>query len=475
MNLERYRRDLEAILRAQSELAFLRARGLADSDELGDEQLDRLADLTSDESILALHGLGESDRSLAPLIACVEVLAVAQRSQELFAELRARLAGEGLRGESGLVPLELAEVWLASRSGRDELERARRDLEAASSVRQDCIEELVGLRRDQLVPQPGSEPAGPAADGPLHTLGARLLEISAAPARELLGALLPRIVPEHGPCPAWTALPFFLGGEPLAAGLAEPDEQFVAYAIRCLGLQQATQGRLTIDLAGRGGKLPGEYRIAVEPGRDVHGSWRPLGRLRDYRGVLRVLGGCLPWALVEDADRLEMRLAGDAVPRVWAALLGSLTHDARWVESTFRKSLAPEIRAHWRAQHLIHLRGVAATLEPGVRGPAATLPAAPSAGTMTEATGFVHPELPVPWTLSPLHARLELGAESASAAIRDALATRFGSAWWRRSECGRYLRDLWAAGHADTGSLCNDVGAGPLGAGDLIEAWHAGA
>lgn len=476
VNLERYRHELEAVLQAQSELAYRRAAGLAESDRPTGELSDRLDDLTGDSTVRDLRLLGEGEAEIGPLLACVEHLATACRTREPFDQLRRRLSSEGLVSGGQLVPLELAEVWLAGEHRRSELEPARVELEAASSVRAECIEELAAARAASGPAGAGTgageaEADGAAESGRGPTHAATLIEASTGPMRQLLDALLPRTIPRHGPVPAWTALPFFLGGEPLATGVAEPGDRLIDYVTGSLGIDRAVLDRLEIDAVERPAKLPGEHVHAIRAGGDVRVSWRPMGRLRDYRGLLRSLGAGLPLALVEDRDALDMRLAGEGVARVWASLFGHLTLEPDWLHATFPKPPSAGVRTHWAAQHLIHARQAAATrLSQPIPG-GARMPPVPDPDLMTEATGFVHPDVPVPWASSREGASLDLQAESVAAGVREVLATRFGSDWWRRPECGRLLRDLWAAGHLGADELCSDLGARPLLPDDLVQEW----
>jgi hypothetical protein len=203
---------------------------------------------------------------------------------------------------------------------------------------------------------------------------------------------------------------------------------------------------------------------------------RPLGRLRDYRGQLRLLGRALCRAGLERAPGIERFRADPALETMHGALLeGQLSRPA-WHERALGRIPSREVLETWWIQAVARSARLAAEVLAADRELAAMCPGAPVVLTPERSA-----QLPLlvgvgamPGAATLGEAQDELAGRLVAVELDDLLSRRWGSAWSLQPAAGALLRDLWAAGHPTLSAFCSDLGLDPPGVAAATDVWASG-
>lgn len=466
MGFDRYREDLEAVLRVEAREGWARALRQEAPAPAGDLD-ERADDLVSGTGIRVLIDETRETRPGEPgawLRACVARLAAVRRTPEETREIRGALSALQWPDERGTswreMPWRLATLD-AARSRDAFAEPLDLACEAAAGPFSELATARVDAHPEELRdPWPHTHARG-RESGRMRELAGRLLaETENAFESALPGAaeLTRSRFAEPGPAVEY---PWFRAGGGLVSRMPAPDLGLARYVASGLGLGEAPRGRLKVSLGERGRPAPEPGVHVLEPGRDVRVVASQVGRPHDYRSLLAGLGAGLALALLEERDGLEAWLIDPALAHWHGALLEGLAGDPAWIERATRQPPEGEWLRVWTAHELLRVRELAATVVAGPPLPD-ELPLADDGEEATRALGFRQPPGVRPWSIAPMEAADRLAGRLAAYALVDRLAARWGTQWFARPAAGRLLRDLWAAPHGTLEQAMRDLRLGEL-------------
>ena len=326
---------------------------------------------------------------------------------------------------------------------RQELKRAREELRAEHSGQSDPIrrsEEEKGVLLDELA----RALAGASAllSEAYDRLRERWLD-------RLLGS-------DRAPQPSSYHAPYVYRLSALADVYTKDRATDICLAtLRNLGFDLEADANIRVDLEDRPQKAPRPVVIPADPPTVVHLITRAQGGLQDYQGLLHEAGhalhfaGCdpaLPYAFRKlSRDNALTEIYSYTVQNVvrepdWHAQHFGLSADdasdnaeaARFLEAfVFRRNVA---KLHFELEFWARFREDGGT---------------PSgyAERLTEATGFTYrPDRYLADMDADFYSADYLRAAIRSAQLRSYLRQNVGGDWWRRSETGDILRDLFREG-----------------------------
>jgi hypothetical protein len=222
-----------------------------------------------------------------------------------------------------------------------------------------------------------------------------------------------------------------------------------------LGFDMASDPHIRLDLDDRPQKAPRACVIASDPPQVVHLITRAMGGLHDYQAFLHEAGHALHFAGVD--PKLPMafrRLSRDhALTEIYSYICEAITREPAWHAAYFglsQEEAAQHAEATIFLEALLFRRYTAKLsyeLEFWARFEEADLASDDYAERLTAATGMRYP--------SDGHlADMDAGFYSADylrawirhAQLRTYLTGEVGEDWWRRSETGDILRNLFVEG-----------------------------
>lgn len=292
---------------------------------------------------------------------------------------------------------------------------------------------------------------------PLASLAEDVLALSDGAYKTLLAERAARELASAEPKPKKCDLPRLFPSPSLDAVF--PKEQVRARAdatLRGLGFELSGFKGLTLDVRELPQKNPRPLAVAVSIPNDVRVSVRPAGGVRAQGNLFHELGHAL-YSLHVRQERFELaKLGGSGQAEAYASLFENLLGDSAWLED--KAGLSSELQgqhlAQWRAQRLYALRRAAgrflfqvkaASAEPAehaelyrtIMGRALGVPLGPDdlARYRVEADDF-------------FKTADELQGWALAGQLAKALREKYGSAWWKQRDAGKFLESLWARGSA---------------------------
>jgi hypothetical protein len=455
--------------------------------------VERYADLFSREQHEALRGAeegasGENRERLFRLReACAGGLVVrelADESDRLENEILA--ARVDFRGES--LPLRAAQAQLAvldDYAAREELG----DLAADVSARFNCDRHALLARAEELDAELSGDPdpVRRSADRKavdLHALSAVLGRASERqlPSWETLRERwTDRILGEgRDPEPASYHVSYLRRMSPLASLYAKERSVPVCLeTLSSLGFDLAANGRIRLDLDDRPQKSPRACVIASDPPSVVHLITRAQGGLHDYQAFLHEAGHALHYAGCDpELPYTFRRLSRDhALTEIYSFLLESITRERGWHTLHFELSTDEDAERAEAARFLevLLFRRYAAKLEYELELWADFAHATDYAETYAErlrgAVGFRYrPDGYLADMDGDFYSADYLRAWIRTAQLRARLRERIGEDWWRRTETGELLRELFAEGTQPTSEeIADRIGYDPLDTEPLLD------
>ena len=409
---------------------------------------------------------------------------LADESDRLENEILA--ARVDFRGES--LPLRSAQAQLAvldDYAAREELG----DLAADVSARFNCDRHALLARAEELDAELSGDPdpvrrsaERKAVD--LHALAAALGQAaerqlpSWKPLRE---RWTDRILGEaRDPEPASYHVSYLRRMSPLAALYAkERSVPVCLQTLSSLGFDLAANERIRLDLDDRPQKSPRACVIASDPPSVVHLITRAQGGLHDYQAFLHEAGHALHYAGCDpDLPYTFRRLSRDhALTEIYSFLLESITREPGWHALHFDLSDDEDAERAEAARFLevLLFRRYAAKLEYELELWAdfahATAYAETYAERLRAAVGFRYrPDGYLADMDGDFYSADYLRAWIRTAQLRAHLRERIGEDWWRRTETGALLRDLFAEGTRPTSEeIADRIGYDPLDTDPLLD------
>jgi hypothetical protein len=455
--------------------------------------VERYADLFSREQHDALReaeetGSGEERERLFRLreagaggLIVRELADESDRLENAILAARVDFGGESLPLRSAQAQLAVLDDYAA----RDELG----DLAADVSARFNCDRHAL-LRRAEELDAELSGDADPvrrsserkAVD--LHALSAALGEAvgrqlaSWEPLRE---RWTDRILGEaRDPEPASYHVSYLRRMSPLAELYAKERSVPVCLeTLSSLGFDLAANGRIRLDLDDRPQKSPRACVIASDPPSVVHLITRAQGGLHDYQAFLHEAGHALHYAGCDpDLPYTFRRLSRDhALTEIYSFLLESITREPGWHTLHFGLSESEDAERAEAARFLevLLFRRYAAKLEYELElwsdFEHATDYAEAYAEKLRAAVGFRYrPDGYLADMDGDFYSADYLRAWIRTAQLRTHLRERIGGDWWRRTETGELLRELFAEGTQPTSEeIADRIGYDPLDTDPLLD------
>lgn len=248
---------------------------------------------------------------------------------------------------------------------------------------------------------------------------------------------------------------------------------------RELGLDPTAGGRISFDTERRATKLARPHCASVRVPQEIYLVVQPQGGLVDLHDSLHEFGHALHRANTGETLGFEFRRLGDnSVTEAYAMLLDHLRQDPEWLSahSTLR---GKELKAFLRAQafnELYFVRRYMARLlyEAELYSAQADWKSLPDryASLLSSATGFRFYRSGAFVDLDPrLYVVRYLRAWQLQAMLREVLAARFGSQWWRNPQAGPWMKEtMWFLGQSESADeLSVRVCGQPLSFDALIE------
>jgi len=408
---------------------------------------------------------------------------LAERSDELEnAMLAARLEWGGAP-----IPLRAALARLAVEEryrDRDDLGERIRELSAAFND-----DRLELLRTRETLEGELSGIADPVArseaEKEIHlqalcdALEAARIETTAA-FTEMRAAWLPELLgPDVQETPDSSHLGWLRRLSPLVGTYTKDRAVAVCHAtLRSLGFDLDTEPGIRADLEDRPQKSPRACVIASDPPWVVHLITRAMGGLHDYEVLLHEAGHALHYANVEPSLPYTFRAVSrdHALTEIYSFTLDSLTRIPEWHASHF--ALGDREAEHNAGAasfvEALMFRRYSAKLgyELAFWDRFATDGGTPLgyAERLTSASGLRYHE-------SSFVADMDAGFYSAdylrawirAAQLRAYLSAELGADWWRRTETGDFLRELFRQGTRPTSEqVAVQIGFDPLDTGPLV-------
>ena len=227
----------------------------------------------------------------------------------------------------------------------------------------------------------------------------------------------------------------------------------VAQTLAGLGIDLWSQDGVTVDLEPRPGKSPRAFCAPVRVPDDVRMSLLPQGGQDDYWAALHEMGHVQHFSHIAAKLPPADRYVGDmSVTEGWAFLFADLTSEPDWLADELR--MPRDVIASWidyaAFVKLYSLRRLAATLLYELRlhrGGDWVVHRAEYSGLLGLLTGVRTPDAGyLAGVDDGLYAAKYLRAWVMAGSVSTALADRFGAIWWRSSDAGAFLRDMWRGG-----------------------------
>jgi hypothetical protein len=349
---------------------------------------------------------------------------------------------------------------------RLELLRAGEVLDAELSGEPDPVQRSAELKQVDLHRLAGAlEDASYAIDEPYASLRERWLD-------RVLG-------PEREAEPLSAHVAYVRRMSPLAGTYTQERSVPVCLAtLAQLGFDLASDQRIRLDLDDRPQKNPRACVIASDPPRVVHLITRAQGGLADYQAFLHEAGHALHYAGCEPSLPYAFRrLSRDhALTEVYSFLVESLTHEPGWHAEHFGldDAVAAERADATRFLDAFLFRRYTAKLRYELELWSDFEHASAYADTyerrVSDASGFRYPRAGFLADMDDgFYSADYLRAWIRAAQVRAALRARIGDDWWRRSETGNFLRELFAQGtRPSSEEVAQAVGFDPLDTSPLI-------
>ena len=247
--------------------------------------------------------------------------------------------------------------------------------------------------------------------------------------------------------------------------------------LRDLGFDLESQPNILLDLEDRPQKSPRACVIPSDPPSVVHLITRAQGGLHDYQAFLHEAGHALHFAGVSPSLPYTFRLlARDfALTEIYSYIVEAVTREPEWHARYFGLSdaqAAENAEAVVFLEALLYRRYVAKLeFELEFWSRFARVGGIPDgyAERLTAATGVVYRRDNYLADMdSGFYSADYLRAWIRSAQLRAYLVSHVGEDWWRRSQTGDFLRDLFAEGTRPTSEEiaarldCDPLDTGPL-------------
>ncbi|MEA2443798.1 MAG: hypothetical protein QOJ12_1090, partial [Thermoleophilales bacterium] len=240
----------------------------------------------------------------------------------------------------------------------------------------------------------------------------------------------------------------------------EADAQFPAErlvpsftdTLAALGIDQAAQRNVTLDVEARTNKSPRAFCAPVRVPDEIYLVVPPVGGRDDYFALFHEGGHAQHYAGVDAALPFEFRCLGDnSVTEGFAFLFDHLIEDPEWLRRRLGVHDDGTLAGHVRAQRLVFLRRYAAKLSYELELHSDGRPLEDLAGVYAErlsaAVGVDWPAVMFLTDVDPgFYAANYLRAWSLETHLRATLRERFGPAWFEQREAGSFLRSLWREG-----------------------------
>jgi hypothetical protein len=451
-----------ADLFTREQLAGLRAAGSQETQGDEHERLYRLAQACESGIVTA---------ELAPMQDEVRNAELALRVEFQGEELPLRSASARLGTLSSYAEREelgaaLFDIWATLNDRLAELARRSEALRAevsgeADPIRRSELEKDISLRELARVLAEVAERQAQAYDD----LRERWLD-------RLLGA-------ERAPMPRSYHASFFVRLTPLSHVYTKERATEICLAtLAAVGCDLRDLPNIRTDLADRPQKAPRPVVIAADPPAVVHLITRPLGGLQDYQDFLHEAGHALHYAGCDPALPYTFRILSRdySLTEIYSYVLQSIAREPGWHRTYFglTDDQAAENAEAARFLDVFMFRRYLAKLqfELDFWSRFADDGGTPDgyAERLTEATGLVY-------RADRYLADMDAGFYSAdylrawirAAQLRAHLREKVGDDWWRRTETGALLRELFREGlRPSSEEIAARIGFDPLDVGPLL-------
>lgn len=223
--------------------------------------------------------------------------------------------------------------------------------------------------------------------------------------------------------------------------------------VRGLGMELAEAPGVSIDAEPRLSKATGAFFVAIRVPGDVRLVLNPGGSWQDMSAALHAVGH-LECAAGTPAGSTPnpVAMADSSVGQGYAMLLGGLLGDAEWLEESLGMGESARVAFidFYALAMLYRLRldGGQLIYELGLhRGGEHPIHRALYAGTLGLLTGVRWPEeMYLATYKDAAHSGSSLRATMLAGILDQELQRRFPGGWWRSTEAGAVLRDLFSSG-----------------------------
>jgi hypothetical protein len=251
-----------------------------------------------------------------------------------------------------------------------------------------------------------------------------------------------------------------------------------------IGLPLGRDG-VRLDLERRPLKGAHSFCAGVRVPGDVVLVVSPIGGQADARGLMHEIGHALHFSHTTPTLPWEDRVLGDSsVTETYALLFEGLTLDREWSAAVSGLggdtldgylSLSRFLylyRLRRQAAQFLYEMELAATDEPSQMAPRYS-------ELLGQATGFRHdPQTYIEDVQRGFWVARQLRAAMLAALLRNALQSRFGSAWFGESAAGAFIGELMSAGQRENAvQLAEQLGEPaltPAGLFSDVDAWFGG-
>jgi len=223
-----------------------------------------------------------------------------------------------------------------------------------------------------------------------------------------------------------------------------------------MGLPLCENPNIYMDTEAREKKSPRAFCCAIKVPGQVMLCIMPQGGRNDYRALFHEMGHSLHFGNVNAGMPFEFKYLGDnSVTEAFAFLFEHLISDKAWLTALMGMgdTDAADVAQFMSFEKLYMVRRYAAKLiyelelHAGAKNPDKLY-----ASTLESALKFKHPEAHYLYDLDPgFYSANYLRAWMLEVQMRAVLVDKFGSAWWKEKECGRFLKEMWSSGQKYTG------------------------
>jgi hypothetical protein len=453
----------------------------------------RYRDLFSREQLSALHeaeraagGGDERERLYRLRKTCeggiVAAELVEQEDALENAELQARVS---FRGEE--LPLRAAQAKLAvlpEYRDRDELGGLQAD---ASATLNEARLELLRAG-EELAAELSDEPDPVARNEEEKGISLRELEAALADASAAADASFQRmrehwfdrlLGPERDDRPRSFHMSWVRRLSPLESTYTkERATEVCLETLTQLGFDLAADPNIRPDLDDRPQKAPRACVIASDPPQVVHLITRAMGGLHDYQAFMHEAGHALHYAGVDpDLPYTYRRISRDhGLTEIYSYICEAVTREPEWHSRYFGLSgeeAAENANATVFLEALLFKRYVAKLgfeldfwsrfAESGGSGEGYAERLGDATGVVYRPDGYLADMDPGFYSADYLRAWVR------SAQLRSYLVSRIGEDWWRSTETGDFLRELFREGTRPTSEdIAGRLGFAPLDMGPLL-------